>query len=92
MSTVRCSTYWYVPKARTLSGENVEACARTLRLIFDEFLGEPWDQETQSAILTRLIEEGVHESQDKVPARRTAWRYADHQGTTGDAGAAVGRH
>ena len=61
----RCSTYWYVPKARTLSDENVEACARTLRLIFDEFLGEPWDQETQSAILTRLIEEGMHEAQDE---------------------------
>ena len=66
----RCSTYWYVPKARTLSDENVEACARTLRLIFDEFLGEPWDQETQSAILTRLIEEGVHESQDKDASQK----------------------
>ena len=61
----RCSTYCYVPKARALSSSNVEACGRTLRLIFEEFLGRPWDQETQSAILERLIQEGVHGEQDE---------------------------
>ena len=49
-----CRTYWYIPKARALNDENVEFCARTLQLIFDEFLGATWNQETQDRLLDSL--------------------------------------
>ena len=51
-----CPTYWYIPKARALNDENVLFCARALQLIFDEFLGATWNQETQDELLTSLIE------------------------------------
>lgn len=51
-----CPTYWYIPKARALNDENVLFCARTLQLIFDEFLGATWNQETQDRLLDSLTE------------------------------------
>ena len=57
----RATTYWYVPKARTLSEENVAFCAEVLHIIFEEFLGSAWTIETQDALLARLTEAGVNE-------------------------------
>lgn len=56
----RATTYWYAQKARALNDKNVAACAAILKVISDEFPGGSWNQETQDALLTRLIEEGVH--------------------------------
>ena len=55
------TTYWYVPKARTLSEENVSACAEILYIIFEEFLDSNWTTDTQHALLDRLTETGVNE-------------------------------
>ena len=55
------TTYWYVPKARTLSDKNVAFCAEVLHMIFEEFLGAAWNIETQDALLARLTEVGVNE-------------------------------
>ena len=55
------TTYWYVPKARTLSDKNVAFCAEVLHMIFEEFLGSAWTIETQDALLARLTEAGVNE-------------------------------
>ncbi|MCK4293678.1 MAG: AlwI family type II restriction endonuclease [Planctomycetes bacterium] len=52
----RSATYWYVPKARVLSDENVGVMAAILNVIFDEFLERVWNVETQDAILVRLTE------------------------------------
>lgn len=54
-----CPTYWYIPKARALNDANVGFCARTLQLLFDEFLGATWNRGTQDALLARLSEEGL---------------------------------
>ena len=56
----RATTYWYAQKARALNDKNVAACAAILKVISDEFPGESWNPETQDALLTRLIEEGIH--------------------------------
>ena len=55
------TTYWYVPKARTLNDENVAVCAEILHIIFEEFLGSAWTTETQDTLLDRLTETGVNE-------------------------------
>ena len=57
----KVTTYWYVPKARTLNEENVAYCAEILHIIFEEFLGSAWTTETQDALLNRLTETGVNE-------------------------------
>ncbi len=57
----KTTTYWYVPKARTLNEENVAYCAEILYLIFEEFLGSAWTTETQDALLDRLTKTGVNE-------------------------------
>jgi hypothetical protein len=49
-------TYWYVPKARVLNDENVQAISNILTLIFEEFLGHIWNVKTQDQILNRLIQ------------------------------------
>lgn len=59
----RATTYWYVPKARTLNDRNVAAQVAMLEVISEEFPGSPWNQKTQNALLTRLIEEGIHDPQ-----------------------------
>lgn len=56
----RATTYWYAQKARALNDKNVAACAAILKVISNEFPGGSWNQETQDALLTKLIEEGVH--------------------------------
>lgn len=50
------ATYWYVPKVRVLNDENVQVTRQVVKLIFDEFLGHIWNQETQDKMLNRLIE------------------------------------
>ncbi len=55
------TTYWYVPKARTLNDENVAVCAEILHIIFEDFLGSAWTTETQDTLLDRLTETGVNE-------------------------------
>ena len=50
------ATYWYVPKARTLNDENVQVIMEIVKVVFDEFLGYIWNQETQDKILNRFIE------------------------------------
>ena len=57
----KATTYWYVPKARTLNEENVAYCAEILHIIFEEFLDSAWTTETQDALLDRLTETGVNE-------------------------------
>lgn len=57
----KATTYWYVPKARTLNERNVAACAEVLHIISEEFLGSAWTIETQDALLGRLTEIGVNE-------------------------------
>ena len=61
----RATTYWYVPKARTLNDRNIAVQVAMLEVIFDEFLGAPWSQETQNTLLARLIEEGIHDPQTR---------------------------
>lgn len=57
----RCTTYWYVPKARTLNDENITVCAVMLEKILDEFLDRQWHRHTQDDLLTALIDDGVLE-------------------------------
>lgn len=56
-----CPTYWYTPKTRSLSLENVRVIKRILTIIFDEFLSHDWKPETQDKILKVLIEQGILE-------------------------------
>lgn len=49
------TTYWYVPKVRTLNEENILAIRQIIELVFNKFLGNLWNQETQDQILKRLI-------------------------------------
>ena len=89
----RCPTYWYVPKARVLTAENIRDCAKMLRLIFEEFLEEPWSQETQDAVFARLVEEGVHEPRVQgCHAARPAGAAANCESAARDAGTPLGRH
>ncbi|MBW8002051.1 MAG: AlwI family type II restriction endonuclease [Planctomycetes bacterium] len=53
------ATYWYIPKVRTLNEENIQVIIKIVKLIFDEFLGKLWNQETQDEILNRLVEIGA---------------------------------
>ncbi len=56
-----CRSYWYVSKARVLDDDNVSDMAATLEVIFDRFLGERWNRQTQSALLDALsAKELVH--------------------------------
>lgn len=70
----RCRTYWYIPKALVLNNENVNICARTLRILFDEFLGSTWNRETQDALRSKLIDHGIQKPTAENPTRgdRTA--------------------
>jgi len=51
----RAATYWYVPKARVLNDEGVAVITAILKVIFDEFLGNVWNVETQSRVLDELV-------------------------------------
>jgi hypothetical protein len=63
----RCSSYWYIPKARALRKESgvISDIQKTLNIIFNEFLGEIWNQETQDKILERLIKAKILEPYKK---------------------------
>ena len=54
-----CPAYWYIPKARALNDANVGFCARTLQLLFEEFLGATWNRGTQDELLSRLSEQAL---------------------------------
>lgn len=54
-----CQTYWYVPKARVLNDTNVDVCAQILNVIFEEFLGETWNHQTQDDLLSKMIKAGL---------------------------------
>ena len=53
----QCASYWYVPKARVLSQENVQFIKDVLQLIFDHFLGRKWNTNLQTELHARLVEE-----------------------------------
>lgn len=55
----KTSAYWYVPKARTLTDENIVAVYEVLRILEKEFLDRPWNGEAQHDLLVRLIAAGV---------------------------------
>ena len=61
----RATTYWYAQKARALNDRNIAAQVAMLEVISEEFPGAPWNQETQNALLARLVEEGVHDPQTR---------------------------
>lgn len=56
-----CRSYWYIPKARTLreGSQVVTDIQRSLEIIFEEFLGRIWNQNTQDELLRRLREEHI---------------------------------
>ena len=67
-----CSTYWYIPKWRTLSEVAITQFARILKIIFDEYLDRKWTRETQDSLLKRLISEEILEpyvKNQRVPDR-----------------------
>jgi len=49
-----CPTYWYVPKARVLSEENIQFIKKVLEVIFEYFLGRKWNQDLQSELYEKL--------------------------------------
>src|SRR5690554_1756451 len=70
----QCRSYWYIPKARVLSEDNVLVFKRILEVILNEFLGQKWDRDTQDALLHHLINENLLEPyyRDAALADRTA--------------------
>ncbi len=69
-----CTTYWYVPKARTLDDKNIEEVRKVLSIIMEEFLDCVWNHQTQDSLLKRLIEKAVLEPyrEDSTPTDQTA--------------------
>jgi len=55
------ATYWYVPKARTISPETVPTLQGILRVMEEEFVHADWGIDTQNAFLDRLADNGLHE-------------------------------
>jgi len=53
------ATYWYVPKWRVIDDKNINEMAQIIRVIFNEFLGNVWNVETQDKILKRLIQSKI---------------------------------
>ena len=76
----RATTYWYIPKARTLNEENVIVCAKILDIIFEEFLGYSWTIETQDQLLARLTEIGVNRPQSTRALIRITKVLLEHLG------------
>ena len=58
-----CTTYWYVPKARTLGDDYVAQCTKILTIITEHFLGFRWNPETQSALRKRAVDDGLFNPQ-----------------------------
>lgn len=54
----KSTTYWYIPKARALHDEGtIPSIKKILQIIFDDFLDEIWNQDTQDELLKRLVAE-----------------------------------
>lgn len=51
--------YWYVPKARSLSDENVGQLAIMLSTVFESYLDQSWNRDTQDHLLKELVANGV---------------------------------
>ena len=56
-----CYTYWYIPKARSLKDKSqvINDIRQSLRVIFDGFLEEVWNQNTQDKLLSKMREENI---------------------------------
>lgn len=54
-----CSTYWYIPKARSLGKESIDTAKRILQIIFDEYLDSEWNRETQLRLHNELVEKNI---------------------------------
>lgn len=54
-----CTSYWYIPKRRTLNDENVELIIDTLGILFESYLDRVWNQDTQDDFLKDLQSEGI---------------------------------
>ena len=69
-----CRTFWYVPKVRTLTDQNISVCAQTLAIIDAEFSAALWDRDTQDALLARLTAAGLLKprTRNATQADRTA--------------------
>ena len=57
----RAESYWYVPKTRTLSEDNVPAIRELARIVGQEFADQEWNTGTQDQILARARELGILE-------------------------------
>lgn len=57
----KCRTYWYVPKWRHLSKENVIVIKTILQLFFDSFLESDWSRDAQDRILKTLVKRNIVE-------------------------------
>ncbi len=55
----RCSTYWYIPKARALSKTSIVAAKRILQTVFDHFLDREWNTHTELQLHSDLLNRGV---------------------------------
>ncbi len=69
-----CRTYWYVPKARSLSDLNVEAMGKLIEVIAEDFAALPWNIRVQDKILDIMKHQGIYEpySSDGTLQDRTA--------------------
>jgi hypothetical protein len=56
-----CYTYWYIPKARSLKDKPqvINDIKRSLSVIFDCFLEEIWNHDTQDKLLSKMREENI---------------------------------
>lgn len=56
-----CYTYWYITKARSLRDKNqiIAYIKSFLKILFEHFLGEKWNQDTQDRILTQMMKENI---------------------------------
>jgi hypothetical protein len=71
-----CDSYWYVPKARSVSDDSLEDIAAMLQVLDAEFADRVWDGEAQSEFLDRLIDvevvaptsdQGTQQDQNALP-------------------------
>lgn len=68
-----CYTYWYIPKARALNEESIITVKKSLKVIFDDFLEQVWNQDTQDKLLNRLRTDGLLEPyKEGIKQDRTA--------------------
>ena len=51
----RSPAYWYVPKVRVLTDENVQVCAAICATLIEHYEGSAWDSNVQDELLSRLV-------------------------------------